>query len=526
MSKEPYCFRSLQKKFYLPVLIAGVIAIILTSIMPTIGEVGMASEKAQTVIGQWVAFFGEFHPLFLHLPIGALMLVFLMEAAGLASRGRYKPNTTLGLFFASVTGLFAVVFGYCLYLTGEFSGELVESHKRDGIIFTVLLIGSFLLRYTTDVKGSGGLWRPAYYMALGATGVMMMSAGHHGGEMTHGDPMDKAPWNKEEEDKPSQEELADPVVYTHIIHPILDAKCISCHGENKQKGGLRMDSFAALLDGGNDEVCLEPGDLKKSAMISFLHLPMEDDLHMPPEGKTQLTKEEIQILEWWVAMGAPEKAKRSEVEVTPEIAKALESLMTPEEIAAMEKAQEEARIKKEKELAATRERLAKGLEKVNHKYPGSLKYISQEGTDLSFSVVSYRKTFNDDNMEIINSVASEIAELDLGASMVTDKGLAKIDQFTKLKVLKLNETGITDAALPQLAKLKNLEVLNLYGTPVTDKGVKVLHGHTGLKKVYLWNTKVSEAAAKELEKSLREAFSKNPEGGIEPEVILGITGKE
>lgn len=531
MSKDPFCFHSLQKKFFMPVLIASALAIVFVAIMPLLGEVGMASEKAQSAIGQWVAFLGEFHPLFLHLPIGALMLVFMMEAASLASKGRYKPNTTLGLLFASGTGIFAVAFGYCLYLTGEFSGELVEAHKRDGIIFTILLIGSFMLRYTADVKGQGkGVWRPAYYMLLGATGVMMMSAGHHGGEMTHGDPLDKAPWKKDDEkDQMSIEELADPVVYTTIIHPILDSKCISCHGDSKQKGGLRMDSYAALLDGGDETDCLVPGDLKKSAMITYLHLPMEDDLHMPPEGKTQLTKEEITILEWWVSIGAPETAKRSEVEMTPEVAKALESLMTPEEIAAMEKAKEEAAKKKEQALAAIRERLAKGLESINNKYPGSLKYISQEGTDLSFSVVSYRKSFNDESMEVIKPVASEITELDLGASMVTDKGLGELDQLTKLRTLKLNETGVTDAVLPQVAKLKNLEVLNLYGTPVSDKGIKVLHGNANLKKVYLWNTKVTEAAAKELEKSLQEAHAKTQEGkaeeekdSVKPEVILGI----
>ena len=87
-----------------------------------------------------------------------------------------------------------------------------------------------------------------------------------------------------------------------------------------------MDSYAALIKGGEYEVCLLPGDLEKSTMISFLHLPLDDDLRMPPEGKPQLTEEEITILEWWVKEGAPEFKKLNEVEKTPAVSKALEYL--------------------------------------------------------------------------------------------------------------------------------------------------------------------------------------------------------
>jgi len=520
---------SFQRKLYVPALVFGVLGILIVSVMPWIGEVSMAAPGVKTTIGRWVAFLGEFHPLFLHLPIGALMLVFLMEAGGIVTGGRYKPNTTLGLFFAGATSIFAVVFGYCLYLTGEFSGVTIEAHKRDGIIFSVLVLASFMLKYTVDLRGGIKVLKPIYLVVMAGSGVVMMMAGHHGGEITHGDPLDKAPWMIEDEEEKDPAELADPVVYKDIVHPILVAKCITCHKESKKKGGLRMDTYAFLKEGGNEVDCLVPGDVKGSAMITYLHKPLEDDLHMPPKDKTQLTEEEKQILEWWVKIGAPETAKQSEVEVTPQIAKALESLLTPEEIAAIAKAKEEAEAKKASANKAKREALALGLETVNEKYAGSLNYVSQENTDLRFSVVSYRDKFGDDNMEVVKLVAGDVAELDLAGSAVTDKGLAALASFTNVRSLKLSNTGVTDESLPVIAKLGKLEILNLYGTAVSDEGIKALHGKSGLMKVYLWNSKVTEAGAKELEESLREVHAKAQEAlpedersGVVPEVLLGM----
>lgn len=521
----------MQKKFFWPVLILGLLAMLAVALMPTLGEVGMASEKATTTIARWIGFLGEFHPLLLHLPIGAVMLVLVMEALRLITFGKYAPNSTLGLFFASATGIFAVVFGYCLYLTGDFSGELIEEHKRDGIIFTIMLIATFLIKYTWDIGFLSKLAKPCYVIGLLATTAMMMSAGHHGGEVTHGDPFDKAPWKLEEE-AAKEEVIVDPIVYTNIIHPILEQKCITCHGEKKQKSGLRMDTYAYLLEGGEEVDCLVPGDTEKSSMVAYLHLPMEDDLHMPPEGKKQLTKEEIQILEWWVKIGAPEKTKRSELEIAPEIVAALDTLKTPEQIAREKAATEKAAKERLAAMKAKRTRLASSLASVNKKYAGSLNYISKDSTALSFSAVSYRKQFNNESLAVLKDAAADITELDLSASAITDDAAPALSEFVSLESLKLNQTAVTDNSLPEIQKLNQLKVLNLHTTGVTDEGIKLLHNMSSLKKVYLWNTKVTEASAKALEKALTDAHNKAQEGlkeedqdTITPEVILGSTAK-
>ncbi|HCL97828.1 MAG TPA: hypothetical protein DHW77_08700 [Verrucomicrobiales bacterium] len=506
-----------SKKCLTAVILLGLIAIAGIAIMPWLGEIGMASEKATTTEGKWLGFLGEFHPVFLHLPIGAFSLVLLMEMCRIFTFGKYKPQTTLALAFASGTAVFAAVFGYFLYLSGEFNGDLIEEHKRDGIIFTIILIVTYLAKYAADVMPRKGLLKPIYGIGVIATTGAMISAGHHGGEITHGDPLKKAPWIEKEEEVLSNKDIADPIVYTQIVHPILEQKCISCHGEKKQKSGLRMDSHAALLEGGDEEEALVPGNLEDSMMIAYLHLPLEDDLRMPPEGKTQLTPEEVQILEWWVKSGASETVRKSELEVTPVIAKALNTLKTPEEIA-----QEEAALKKfELERLATTKRvraeLKEVLNEVNTKFPGSLKYVSQANTDLVFSAVSYRSQFQDTDIDILSGGIGSLTELNLGATQVTDAGMKKLSTFSEIEVLKLSETTITDKGLAELANLKKLRVLNLYGTQVTDQGIKALLGHPTLKKVFLWQTKITPDGAEELEKSLHESQKSDGSEGDENE---------
>lgn len=506
-----------SKKCLTAVILLGLIAIAGIAIMPWLGEIGMASEKATTTEGKWLGFLGEFHPVFLHLPIGAFSLVLLMEICRIFTFGKYKPQTTLALAFASGTAVFAAVFGYFLYLSGEFNGDLIEEHKRDGIIFTIVLIVTYLAKYAADVMPRKGLLKPIYGIGVIATTGAMISAGHHGGEITHGDPLKKAPWIEKEEEVLSNKDIADPIVYSQIVHPILEQKCISCHGEKKQKSGLRMDSHAALIEGGDEEEALVPGNLEDSMMIAYLHLPLEDDLRMPPEGKTQLTPEEVQILEWWVKSGASETVRKSELEVTPVIAKALNTLKTPEEIA-----QEEAALKKfEMERLATTKKVRAGLKEVlsevNTKFPGSLKYVSQANTDLVFSAVSYRSQFQDTDIDILSGGIGSLTELNLGATQVTDAGMKKLSMFSEIEVLKLSETTITDKGLAELANLKKLRVLNLYGTQVTDQGIKALMGHPTLKKVFLWQTKTTPDGAEELEKSLHESQKSDESEGDENE---------
>jgi cytochrome c553 len=84
------------------------------------------------------------------------------------------------------------------------------------------------------------------------------------------------------------------------IRPVLENRCNRCHGEKKQKGGLRLDSRPAILQGGETGPAVVPGDAEKSLLVSAVK--QTGDISMPPD--TRLPEKEIGLLSEWVQHGA------------------------------------------------------------------------------------------------------------------------------------------------------------------------------------------------------------------------------
>lgn len=86
------------------------------------------------------------------------------------------------------------------------------------------------------------------------------------------------------------------------VRPILVNRCQECHGEKKQKGGLRADHIGYLKAGGDTGPALVPGKPEESPLIEAVRFT-NGDFQMPPKKK--LPAAEIAILERWIKMGAP-----------------------------------------------------------------------------------------------------------------------------------------------------------------------------------------------------------------------------
>lgn len=95
--------------------------------------------------------------------------------------------------------------------------------------------------------------------------------------------------------------LADHDFFEKKIRPLLSARCFSCHGNGKEKGGLRMSSRDSLLKGGDTGAAIVPGKPAQSLLIEAIEY--KKDLKMPPKGK--LSDKEIADLTTWVKKGAP-----------------------------------------------------------------------------------------------------------------------------------------------------------------------------------------------------------------------------
>ncbi len=78
------------------------------------------------------------------------------------------------------------------------------------------------------------------------------------------------------------------------------ARCIRCHGEKQQKGGIRLDSAEAILGKSNDDALVKPGHPEESRLIEVIGY--KDEPKMPPDGK--LPDADAATLREWVRRGA------------------------------------------------------------------------------------------------------------------------------------------------------------------------------------------------------------------------------
>ena len=92
--------------------------------------------------------------------------------------------------------------------------------------------------------------------------------------------------------------------FARDVFPVLQRACFECHGAEKQKGKLRLDSRDAALRGGDSGAALVPGKADASEMLRRVLLPKGDDEVMPNRGEL-LSKNEIGHLREWIASGAP-----------------------------------------------------------------------------------------------------------------------------------------------------------------------------------------------------------------------------
>lgn len=102
----------------------------------------------------------------------------------------------------------------------------------------------------------------------------------------------------------AQEKAADPKkveFFEKTIRPLLLSACVECHGPDKQRGGLRLDSRAALLQGGDSGPAIVPGQPEKSLLLKAVHY-QDESRRMPP--KRQLSRREVEHLTTWVRDGA------------------------------------------------------------------------------------------------------------------------------------------------------------------------------------------------------------------------------
>lgn len=267
--------------------------------------------------GSLAQFLGRFHPILVHLPIGLLILVPVLEVAGaFGRRDDLRSAAGFVLAVAAIGALAAALDGWLLARHGGYAGPLVVRHMWSGVALAALcLIAAAARPWFAAEPGRWPGFVFIYGPLLAATVALMAWTSHQGGGLTHGETFltDQMParlraWlGVPAPAPPKPAPVAAPgaqTLYAARIAPIFDRSCVSCHGPAKVKGDLRLDSYAGLMRGGKggDEVIpWQPG---QSEIVRRIILPADDDDHMPSDHKNPLTTGEIQLIEQWIAAGA------------------------------------------------------------------------------------------------------------------------------------------------------------------------------------------------------------------------------
>jgi uncharacterized membrane protein len=432
-------------------------------------------------------FFGRLHPLLVHLPIGLLVLLGALEL--LARFPRFKganANAGLILAFTIPAAIFSVICGLLLSEAGGYQDQLLQWHKWTAIATAAFCCLAGLL-HSLHLK-------KLYRWCLSSSVLLLVLASHFGGSLTHGSdylaryaPAPLRAWLGGEAPAPAtpakvQDPLQSPA-FVGLVQPILKENCVSCHGPDKAKAGLRVDSLAAILKGGESGPALVGGKSSESLVLKRMRLPASDQDHMPPEGKPQPASSDLALIEWWIDAGASETKKIAELKPPPNIARLIEArfgigpavvkTVAPKPINEILPAA--AKIADELSVAITA--------------------LAPNEPWLQCNASVAGKDFGDAELAKLAPLSLNLRWLDLAGTKVSDLGLAALRNMPNLTRLHLERTAVTDGGLSNVVSLVGLEYLNLYATEIGDGGLQQLESLPKLKQVYLWRSKVTPAAA-------------------------------
>jgi len=433
---------------------------------------------------------GRFHPVVLHFPIVLIILALILE---LLRRGRLIGSAdlvvTIILIAAAVTTVVAIGSGYLLYASGDYSGSLLQRHLWIGVITGVCILSTVVLFFLFRHTNFSGL----YFFGLLMSNAAVAYTSHLGGALTHGEDYltEYIPLIRNDKDGERMKPESQMTVYEDMIAPVFEAKCVSCHNENKAKGELSMASYGNLLKKGESgRQAVVPGNADSSELYRRLLLPEADEDRMPPKGKTPLTVPETELIRYWIASGAKTNTLVRNVKKDSQVGATVNAILP--ELKRYRRKMQIAKLKNE-ELKRALDTVARQLNMRIHR---------DSSADENYYAVAMKfppAPFTNQQFRELAPYASVFSKLSLVSSGIEDDGLYHISHMTNLKALYLQKTKLNGSGLVYLKDLSNLEVLNLSYTQVDDKAVLDLLKIPNLREVYLFQTKASAEVLKALQ---------------------------
>lgn len=288
------------------------------------GDAPLSSEESVPLTNQentfWLwNFLGHLHPLAVHFPVGLLLFTAALELFTIKnfySKLRSALNILLGTGVAA--SIISVILGLLLATSGDYGHDALTIHQYTGIATAVLGGVSLFLLYKIIGKNQPKFIK-AYRAVLFITGAGVCIAGHFGAVLTHGADYLTAtlPWSNDYKAAPAngfnfaafkddsgQLNNQQQTELSMHVKTIFAHNCYKCHGAEKVKGELRLDSKQMIFKGGEDGPVIIAGDLLNSDLYRRITLPKDHKEKMPSKG-SKLSEQEIATIKLWIEKGAP-----------------------------------------------------------------------------------------------------------------------------------------------------------------------------------------------------------------------------
>lgn len=457
-----------------------------------------------TSADQWITYFGRFHPLVVHLPIGILFVVFVLELPFIKRKIAQPLDTAIIMILGlgSITALLSCLLGWLLSWEGNYDENTLMLHQWMGM--AVALVSGICWSIKRKNKQQPGK-NPYYTALLIFLFLSLLLTGHWGGSMTHGEdyltaamPAFGASASPDTTTYKRKliSNINEALVYEDLVQNVLAEKCYSCHSSKKTKGGLRVDDEKLLFKGGKHGVVIEAGKPEESELLIRVLLPEDDDKRMPPKKKNALTKEEVALLQWWIQNGAATKKRVQDIASSASILPMLNSFVS--DSAKNSSSTRALSAIFEKELSAPDLISIEALTKLGI----LVSPIAKNKNLLDVSCINY-SAFDDSKMPLLLKLSDHIVSLKMDNTAISDAALEDLGKFTNLVRLNIAQTNISGSAIKKLQSLKGLEYLNIVGTKVDDKGLLALATLPAIKHIYCWNSLVTT-------KGITAAYQKNP----------------
>lgn len=419
-------------------------------------------------------YIGKFHPLAVHLPIGILM-VFLVLGFVIPRKQLQEAYQVIRLILlvSALSATFSCISGLVLAGSGNYDIELTTNHRNMGIALALLNWIVFIAIYKLL---NAQKW--IYYATLFIILIITIITGHFGGSLTHGSDFISPPkpdeWFRSSSD--NNEKVSINSTAFETVSVILEDKCYVCHGQSKQKGGLRLDTRDGLLTGGDDGTLFAENG-SGSLLLKRIMLPLEDEDHMPPKEKKQLSAMEISFLSWWINSGADFDKTLAELNLPD----SLQGILAHNESVSVINLIPDAEVKQADPIVLEK---LKSLNVLVSPIAANLNY-------LSVSFLNVLKENGATAIEEIIKLNQQLIWLNLDYQNLDSMAWRKVSSLTNLRKLTVKNSNMDDEKLSHLKTLNSLVSLNLVGTNVSSSGLENILSLPNLESVYLYQTRIN-----------------------------------